>query len=474
MADTKRLELEITDLGHRGQGVGRHGSQVVFVEGALPGERVAVGSLSGRGRQRGAVLLEVLRPSPQRRRPPCILADHCGGCSLQALEPGGQEAWKQGHVEAVLRRIGGLAITPRPLLRSGQELHYRNRALIPLERTDDGEVRAGYYRRGSHRIVNLNHCPVLDPRLDGLIAPIKQDLAERDWPIDRHGGGGLRHLGLRLGQHSGEILITLVACDRDLPGLEALAEAWLARWPAVVGVTLNLQPEATNVLLGSTTQVLAGRGWLAETFAGLQMRIATDTFFQVHTAQAERVVPLLLEALAGALADDSARAIDAADGEAAERDEKRPRLVDAYCGIGTYSLPLAAAGWQVHGIEQHPGAVELAGDNARLNGLGERCSFEAAAVAAVLEERLQGADALFLDPPRRGLEPRALEAVLANPPASLAYLSCDPATLARDLSRLAGEGGPYRLNWVQPIDFFPNTTHVECLASLSLSCAVQP
>jgi len=455
MADRQRLELELTDLGHRGQGVGRLDGQVVFVEGGLPGERVAIGPLTGKGRQRGAALLEVITPSPQRRRPPCILADHCGGCSLQALRPEGQDSWKQRHVVELLRRIGGISVEPRPLLTSTDDLGYRNRALIPLEQGEDGVVRAGYYRRGSHRIVNLNHCLVLDPRIDVLIAPIKEDLTAQAWPIDRHGGGGLRHLGLRLGHHSGEILISLVATDADLPGLEALADLWMKRWPAVVGVTLNLQPQATNVLLGDRTQVVCGRGWLEEGFAGLSYRIATDTFFQVHTLQAERLVPLLIEALADAFAT--------AEGA---------RLVDAYCGIGTYSLPLAAAGWQVHGIEQHPGAVELARTNAALNGLEQRCSFEAAAVGAVLRQSLEGAQALFVDPPRRGLEPEVIAAVLECPPSRLVYLSCDPATLARDLALLSGADGPYRLESVQPIDFFPNTTHVESLAVLS--CATPP
>lgn len=455
MADNQGLELEITDLSHRGQGVGRLAGQVVFVEGGLPGELVEIGPLSGKGRQRGASLLNVLRPSPQRRRPPCILADHCGGCSLQALAPEGQAEWKQRHVAEVLRRLGGLNVDPRPLLSADDDLGYRNRALIPLEEGEEGRVRAGYYRRGSHRIVNLNQCPVLDPRIDALIAPIKRDLEEQGWPIDRHGGGGLRHLGLRVGHHSGEILITLVSADAELPGLADLAQYWMERWPSVVGVTLNLQPEATNVLLGARNEVLQGRDWLEEGFAGLSYQIAADTFFQVHTVQAERLVPLLIEALAAAAPGDRAG-----------------KLVDAYCGIGTYSLPLASAGWQVHGIEQHPGAVELARTNAALNGLAQRCSFEQASVGAVLGGCLEGAQAVFLDPPRRGLEPEAMAALLEQPVARLLYLSCDPSTLARDLGRLTGEAGPYRLEWVQPIDFFPNTTHVETLAVLS--CATQP
>ena len=441
-----QLELEIEDLDQEGRGIGRHGGAVVFVAGGLPAERLQV-RLSHRARRHWlAEPLAVLSPSSHRRRPPCILAERCGGCSLQALAPSGQQHWKQRRVETTLQRIGGLEAPVRPLLAAPDDLGYRNRAVIPLEHRE-GRLRAGYYQRGSHRIVNLNRCPVLDPRIDRLIAPIKADLEACDWPVDRHAGapdGGLRHLALRVGHHSGEVLLTLIAAHGDLPGLEDLAQHWHRRWPEVVGVCLNLQPEPGNRLMGAQTHVLAGRGELREGFAGLELMVGADSFFQVHTAQAERVVPLLREALAG----------------------EPGRLVDAYCGIGTFALPLAAAGWQVLGLEQQAGAVGLARRNATANGLERLAQFEEAAVGAVLAERLPGCQALFVDPPRKGLEGPALAAMVAGGPERLLYLSCDPATLARDLAVLVREGG-YRLMWLQPIDFFPNTSHVETLAVLA-------
>ena len=458
----ERLELTVDDLNHRGEGVGRYDGQVVFVAGGLPGDRLEV-RLQHRGRRHlQAQLLQVLEPSADRCRPPCILADDCGGCSLQGLTVEAQRAWKADHLAQTLRRIGGLELTPRPILGAGDGLGYRNRALIPLERRQDGSVRAGYYRRGSHRIVNMNHCPVLDPRLDHLIAPLKHDLAACDWPIDRHleQGGGLRHLGLRLGHHSGEVLITLVSSHDQLPQLQEQAQEWQRRWPQVVGVGLNLQPEANNLLLGPHTVVVQGRGWLLERFAGLELQIAADTFFQVHTRQAEAVVPRLLEAL------DSSEAHAAHDSDGAAP-TGRGRVVDAYCGIGTFALPLAAAGWSVVGVELQEASVLQAQANAIRNKLEGHCRFVSADVPAVLAEHLAAADALFVDPPRKGLDPRAVAAIRAQPPQRLAYLSCDPATLARDLAQLCGgEEAPYRLAWVQPFDFFPHTNHVESLAAL--------
>ncbi|MFM8604859.1 MAG: 23S rRNA (uracil(1939)-C(5))-methyltransferase RlmD [Cyanobium sp.] len=438
------VELRIEDLARDGRGVGRCRDQVVFVDGALPGDRL-LARLRHRGRRHWQAEIEkLLDPSPDRRRAPCILADHCGSCSLQFLEDQAQQRWKQGCVEQAMRRIAGLDAPLRPLIASPSGLGYRNRAVIPLERAE-GRLRAGYYRRGSHRIVNMNHCPVLDPRLDALIAPIKADLEASDWPVDRHGseGGGLRHLALRIGRRSGEVLITLIASHDRLPGLEPLAMEWQRRWPAVVGVGLNLQGEPGNLLMGPQTRTLAGRGWLVEAFAGLELRIAADTFFQVHTEQAERMVDLLRQALSGDCGT----------------------LLDAYSGIGTFSLPLAAVGWSVLGLEQQGAAVDLARGNAERNGLAGRARFETASVDAVLAQHLEGMDVLFVDPPRKGLEAKALAAILAGGPARLLYLSCDPATLARDLGMLHSEGG-YRIESLQPIDFFPNTSHVETLAVL--------
>ncbi len=444
MTPPEPVALTITDLDRHGQGLGRLEGEVIVVAGGLPGDTLEV-RLTGRAKGlRQGHLERLITASPGRRRPPCILADHCGGCSLQPLDDDHQQQWKQASVAQALRRLGGLQPPLRPLLASPHGLGYRNRAVIPLERTGDGHLRAGYYRRGSHRIVNLNHCPVLDPRLDALIAPLKSDLEASDWPIDRHGGGGLRHLALRLGVNTGEVLLTLIAADDDLPALEAYAEDWMERWPQVVGVTLNLQSQPTNLLMGPKTRCIAGRPWLEERFGGLTYQIGADTFFQVHTHQAERVLPLLEEALGPAAG----------------------RLLDAYCGIGTFSLPLARSGWSVHGIEQHPAAVSLARHNAEANGLSSTTNFEQGSVSERLGERLAGCQALVLDPPRKGLDRRDIAAILADPPPQLAYLSCDAATLARDLGSLASAEGPYQVDWLQPIDFFPNTSHVEVLAAL--------
>jgi 23S rRNA (uracil1939-C5)-methyltransferase len=213
----------------------------------------------------------------------------------------------------------------------------------------------------------------------------------------------------------------------------------------VVGVNLNLQPKANNVVLGSDTRQISGRSWLVERFAGLELHIGADTFFQVNTLQAERIVPLLVDFFL----EDQSR-----------------EVLEAYCGIGTFSLPLAAAGLQVLGLELHQASVQQARANAERNQL-PNARFVEADVAASLAEHLSSTSSLLLDPPRKGLSPEVLEAILQARPGRIAYISCNPATLARDLGRLCREAG-YRLRPVQPIDFFPQTSHVESVALLEL------
>jgi len=441
-------EVMATGLSHDGRGVGRHGDKAVFVPELLPGERARVRIDRAVGGVLHAVCLERLNDSPQRRRPPCILAEHCGGCSLQHLDHPGQLQCKTGVLEQTLTRIGAIGMQPETIHSNGAELGYRNRAVIPLERTPEGVLRAGYYRKGSHRIVNMNHCPVLDPRIDALIEPLKEALETSGWPVDRHlqGAGGLRHLGLRVSHHSGEILITLISSRSDLPGSQAMAEQWLERWPSVVGVVLNQQDKPSNTLFGPESTVLAGRDWLREQFCGLDFAVGCDTFFQVNTPQAEAAALQILADLPSAGSGGL--------------------VLDAYCGIGAFSLPIAAAGHRVLGLEVQQASIALARRNAAMNNLEERCTFVAGAVADHLSTHLPMATAVLVDPPRKGLDRNVRDSLIEQPVPRLLYLSCDPATLARDLKDLTAQG-PYRLEGLKPFDFFPNTSHVETLAVLS-------
>ena len=439
------LELDVVDLDRDGHGLARWNNWVIVVPGLLPGER---GQVQLQQRQKSRWLSRVterLVSSPLRRHPPCILASDCGGCTLQHLEDSAQRSWKQDNLAQALNRIGGIDHPADPALADQRGIGYRNRGLIPLRREDTGRLRMGYFRRGTHRIVNLSQCPVLDPRLNGLVAPLKADLDASGLQADHDlsQGQGLRHLGLRLGHHTGEVLITVVS-SQPHPALPLLAQRWFHQWDHVKGVTLNLQPRRTNQILGPNTQVLAGVDRIREQFCGLDLFLSTTTFFQINTPQAEQIVRLIVAWL-------GAKSVDGP-------------IIDAYCGIGTISLPLAAEGLQVVGIEINPDSIAQAQANAVANGLQTLTRFRSGDVATELQAELSGCSALVLDPPRRGLAPDVVEAILADPPPLLAYLSCDVATQARDLRQLLAPAGVYALERLQPVDFFPQTTHLESLA----------
>lgn len=458
LPDSPKPGLKITvqgeDLDRQGRGIARWNGWVITVPELLPGETASVQLLQRQRRLWLGRKVQTLEPSPQARRPPCILAHTCGGCTLQHISTDAQNHWKQEHLNATLQRIGGVMTTAEALVSpEAESLGYRNRALIPVQRSD-GQLRLGYYRRGSHRIVNLNHCPVLDPRLDALIEPIKADLAVIDWPMDSdlRGAPGLRHLGLRIGVRTGQILITLVAATDQLPGLEPLAAQWMQRWPQLKGVTLNLQPRRNNTVLGAQTFCIQGGEVIEEQFCGLSLALGTTTFFQINTVRAEQVVAMIRDWIQASAPSAS--------------------IIDAYCGIGTIALPLAAAGFNVIGLEINRESVIQAQVNAQRNGLTTACFLDGD-VAEHLQQLLPMHQVLVVDPPRKGLAPAVLETILTIPPAFLIYQSCDPATLARDLQQVAGPDGPYRIERIQPVDFFPQTSHLECLVTMvRINCGV--
>lgn len=307
-----------------------------------------------------------------------------------------------------------------------------------------GRVVAGYYQKGSHHIVNLNQCPIQDQRLDPILARVKQDIQTAKWPVydEQTHQGSVRHISLRVGRRTGEILLTVVAKDPVLKDIWHWAKAWMEQFD-LVGVCLNLNPAKTNVVFGAMTNCIIGRGYLNETFAGLNFQIRPETFFQVYTEQAEAIAELLCDEL-----QLSGNEI----------------VLDAYCGIGTLTLPLAQRSQRAIGIEVQASAIEQARINAQLNQI-VNTEFHVGQVEALLGGFAQLPDIIVLDPPRKGCDPQVIPTLLAINPQQIAYMSCNPATLARDLKQLCADGH-YRIRRLQPVDFFPQTAHVETVAFL--------
>ncbi|MEA5577826.1 23S rRNA (uracil(1939)-C(5))-methyltransferase RlmD [Anabaena sp. UHCC 0451] len=440
------IELEISDLSDTGDGVGRFEQRVVFVPDTVPGDRTLVRLVHVKPKYAHATLKQILQPSPERIRASCIVADKCGGCEWQHINYDYQLVAKQNQVIQALERIGGF-VKPLvdPVLVANSSLGYRNKATYPLGISATGQVQAGYYQKGSHQLINLNQCPVQDPRLNPLLAEVKLDIQKQGWSIydeTRH-QGKIRHLSLRIGRRTGEMLLTLVVKDGNLPRIETQAQEWLQRYPQLLGVAINLNSDRTNAIFGNETRCIAGNPYLRETFAELEFQVRPDTFFQVYTETAESLLQVIQSEL---------------------NLQGHEVLVDAYCGIGTLTLPLAKQARQVIGLEMQSAAVEQAIFNAQQNGINN-VTFEVGAVEKSLPNLGIIPDIVLLDPPRKGCDTNVIKSLLDLQPARIVYVSCKVATLARDLKLLC-EHGLYNLTRVQPADFFPQTAHVETAAFL--------
>jgi 23S rRNA (uracil1939-C5)-methyltransferase len=438
------IELEIVDLADSGDGVGRFAGRVVFVSDTVIGDRVIVRLVKVKPKYANAKLLEVVKSSGDRVRPRCIVADKCGGCQWLQIDYQAQLEAKRNQVIQALQRIGGFEdLEVNPVLPSA-DLGYRNKVTFPLKRSATGQVQAGYYQKGSHQLVNLNQCPVQDDRFNPILTAMKQDIYDRGWSIydETEHRGKLRHLSLRIGKYTGEILLTLVTTDLGLVGLEDQAKEWLERYPDLMGVCINVNPARSNVIFGPETNCVAGLPYLREEFAGLRLQLLPETFFQVNTEAAEGLLSVVMERL---------------------NLQGHETLIDAYCGVGTFTLPLAKKVKQAIGLEVQTSATDQAKINAELNNI-KNASFLAGAVEKLLPEISFKPDVVLLDPPRQGCDRAVIDGLLEIQPKQIVYISCRPATLARDLKLLC-EGG-YKITFIQPADFFPQTPHVECAVFL--------
>ena len=440
------VPLTITDLNSSGDGVGRYHGRVVFVPDTVTGDRLKAKIVQSKAKFARAKVSQLLEASPHRIRPGCIVADKCGGCQWQHIDIDYQREAKRQQIVQAFQRIGGFEdVEVKPVLHTDNYLNYRNKSTYPLGRSQTGQVQAGYYRQGSHKLINLNQCPVQDEDLHPLLREVKQDIQAQGWSIYNEAShqGKLRHLSLRIGQNTGEILLTLVTTDPNLTGIEAQAQTWLDRYPGLVGVCLNINRDRTNAILGKTTQTILGKPYLREIFAGVELHIAADTFFQVNTGAAELLLQSLIEQL------------NLTGSETA---------IDAYCGVGTFSLPLAKRVKQVIGIELSEASIEQAKSNAVLNQINN-ATFYTGKVKDCLQEITTKPDLLLLDPPRKGCDSQVIDTILQIAPSRIAYISCKPATLARDIQLLCASGA-YKIADIQPADFFPQTTHIECCVLL--------
>lgn len=442
------MSLAIDDLAFGGEGLGRLDGYVMFVRGGLPGDRLRVRVTETRARYGRGVIESVESPSPQRVAAPCPYFGRCGGCRLQHLAYEAQLEFKTKQVRDCLERLGAAAdFALRPILPAPDAYGYRNKMEFTVAGTAGAAV-VGLHEADRYDVVlDIERCLLQSDRMNALLDEVRAQVRRRGLTVyDQETGQGLlRFVSIREGRQTGDAMVNLVAAAPDVETLGPVAEALRAREPSTASVVLNVNAKKAAVAVGTEEHVLLGRDHITESLGGLRFQVSAGSFFQTNTAQAERLFALVVEACE--LRGDET-------------------VVDLYSGTGAISLLLARHCRRVFGIEVAAAAVEDAVRNARANAI-ENCTFLAGEVRHVLPALLADgvrADVVVADPPRAGFHPKALAALVALRPARVVYVSCNPATLARDVGDLLRQG--YRLEWVQPVDMFPQTPHIEAVARL--------
>ena len=443
-----RVDVTIDDLAFGGEGVGRLDGYVMFVRGGLPGDRVRVHVTETRARYGRGEIDEVLTRAPDRVDPPCPYFGRCGGCRLQHLAYPAQLAFKAKQVRDCLERLGNVAdFELRPILPAPDPYGYRNKMEFTVAQTK-GEPIIGLHEADRYdAVLDIERCLLQSETMNTLLDEMRRQVRARGLPVwdGATEQGLLRFVSLREGRRTGDAMVNIVAASPDLERLAPVADALRARVPATASVVLNVNAKKASVAVGSEEHVLLGRETITESLRGLSFQVSANSFFQTNTMQAERLFALV---------------------EAACASEGHETIIDLYSGTGAISLLLARGCRRVYGIEVAPAAVADAVRNARANGI-ENCTFLTGEVRHVLPVLVADgvrADTVVADPPRAGFHPKALVTLAALGPARIVYVSCNPSTLARDVGDLVRRG--YRLEWVQPVDMFPQTPHIEAIARL--------
>ena len=442
-ADLARTPIHIDDLLANGQGVGRADGLVAFVTGALPGETVRVAVDAVKPNYASAHAVEILERSPDRVESVCPVFPQCGGCQTLHVRYEAQLEWKRRMVTDALTRLGGLTnveVLPTvagPLI---DGTRYRNKVtLVPRLSDHGGEI--GFYAARSHRVVPIAHCPVLLPWLDeavrALVAAAKKTPALLQ---------GVRHVVARTGL-ARKTLVVAMSTSRHQPELAQHIHALREQIPGLTGLVESYDPPSANAIFGRRFATLWGSPETIEHVGQANFHFGIASFFQINTAMLELVAEKMLDRLSHAR-----------------------RVVDLYCGVGTFAIMLGKKGVSVTGVESYSKAVDEAATNAAINGVTTAAFESAPVIEAVTGKRgrtlLEGIDAAIVDPPRRGCEPEVLRALAGARVPRVEYLSCNPATLARDARLLVDAG--YTLGDTTPFDMFPYTGHVEALTEFTL------
>lgn len=475
------FELEITDLGSTGEGIGKIDGYTLFVKDALIGDKVRVKVMKTKKNYGYARMLEIIEPSEYRVESECPVARQCGGCQLQHCSYEKQLSWKEEKVANCLRRIGGVPVyteeeyrkyknaeeqqntentaeskTPiimEPILRMDKPVHYRNKAQFPVGYDKDGNPVAGFYAGRTHSIIPQTDCLIQHECNKQIVETVLEFMKRYNVTAydEKKNRGIVRHILTRVGKATGEVMVCLVINAKKLPYSEEFVEMIknCGINLEIKSITVNINRENTNVILGEKIETLYGQSYIEDYIGDIKYRISPLSFYQVNPEQTKKLYQTALEFA------------DIKEGEV---------VWDLYCGIGTISLFMAREAAKVCGVEIVPQAIEDAKQNAKLNNITNAEFFVGAAEDVVPTQykksggRLR-ADVVTLDPPRKGCDEKLLDTVVKMAPSRIIYVSCDPGTLARDVKVLTDKG--YEVKRVRACDMFGGSFHVESVVLLS-------
>ncbi|HEY5563100.1 MAG TPA: 23S rRNA (uracil(1939)-C(5))-methyltransferase RlmD [Clostridiaceae bacterium] len=438
----EEYDIDIVDIGYEGEGIGKYKGFTIIVPGALDTEKARVKIVKVNKNLAFGKLISIKIGSRDRVEPICSIYKRCGGCQLQHLSYGGQLKYKSKRVKECIERIGGISdVVIEPIIAMEHPYNYRNKVQLPV-RKENGEIQIGFYAPRSHNIINMDSCLLQNDEAEKVIEILKawMKLYNMEAYNEETDAGLIRHIMVRNAYKTNEVMVVLVTNERNIPSIEELLISLKENIPNLKSIIQNININKTNLILGRECVTLWGKDTISDNIGSLSFNISPLSFFQVNPIQTEKLYNKVLEY---------------ADLKGSET------VFDAYCGTGTISLFLAKASKKVYGIEIIPEAIENAKLNGAENGINNAEFIVGKAEEAIPELINKGiiAEVVVVDPPRKGCEERLLIEIGKMAPEKIIYVSCDPATLARDLKIIVGFG--YKVTKVQPVDMFPMTAHVE-------------
>lgn len=442
------IEVNITGLGSSGEGVGKADGFTVFVHGALPGEKVSVKLFQVKKSYASGRILNILEESPQRVKPQCAFYEKCGGCQLQHLNYEGQLNVKRQQVKDAIERIGHITgCEVLPVLGMENPWHYRNKMQFPAAKTE-GKIQIGCYAALTHNVINIDDCLIQKQANNKIMQVVRQWMQQFNISAydETTGKGVVRHVMGRAGAKTCEVMAVIVTACYDIPHAGELVTMLKTEVDGLKSIVQNINKKRTNIIMGAKNRVLYGKSTIKDRLGNLKFNISPLSFFQVNSAQTEKLYATALDfaALSG-----------------------KETVIDCYCGTGTISLYLAQKARKVYGIEIVEPAIKDANENAKANNIANAefiCGDAAVEMPALLKSGVKP-DTVLLDPPRAGCDKKVLAAIAGVKPEKIVYVSCNPASLARDMAFLTENG--YKAVKAQPVDMFPMTSHIETVCLLS-------